>query len=162
MGSGKTTVGRKLSSFLGYDFVDIDQELVARTGVSIAHIFEVEGEQGFRERETKLLRELCQRHNTVVSTGGGVIGNQENTDLMRQHGTVIFLDVPLRILWNRLKDCQHRPLLQVANPRQKVIELMEQRGPLYRAAADIRFEVSSDSATRTARKIQQSIESKQT
>jgi len=159
MGSGKTTVGRKLSTLLGYDFVDIDQELIHRTGVSIAHIFEVEGEKGFRERESRLVSELCQRQSAVVSTGGGVVNNQQNIDLMRKHGTVVYLDVPIRVLWNRLKDCQNRPLLRVADPRAKIIELMEQRGPLYAAAAHIRLEVASDSASRTARRIQKALES---
>ena len=158
MGSGKTTVGRKLAGLLGYDFVDIDQELVSRTGVSISHIFELEGEQGFRDREQRLLDEICQLKNTVVSTGGGVVNRPPNQVRMAQSGTIIYLDVPLKILWNRLKHCQHRPLLQVDDPKAKVVELMSERAPLYAAAADIRLEVASDSSTRTARRIIQELD----
>ena len=127
MGSGKTTVGKRLSSFLSYGFVDIDQALIDRTGVSIAHIFEVEGEEGFRCRETKLLEELCGITRTVVSTGGGIVLRDENIELMRQTGHVIYLDVPEKVLWYRLKDCQHRPLLCVDNPRTRLQQLIAER-----------------------------------
>ncbi len=153
MGSGKTTVGKKLSSLIDYQFVDIDQELIERTGVTISHIFELEGEHGFRDRESRLLVELCERDNTVVSTGGGIVMKPENCDIMKQNGAVVYLDVPLGLLWSRLKDCQHRPLLRVPNPREKLTELMKERAPLYQMAATISLDVASDSAAKTARKI---------
>ncbi len=155
MGSGKTTVGKKLSGLLGFEFVDIDQELIQRTGVSISHIFELEGEDGFRERESRLLEELCQRSKTVISTGGGIVVRQENCEMMKSSGTVIYLDVPLSLLWSRLKDCRHRPLLQVPDPKEKLIQLMQERSPQYRNAAEINLPVAYDSAAKTARKIQQ-------
>ena len=158
MGSGKTTVGRKLSNLLDFDFIDIDQALIERTGVTISHIFELEGEEGFRERETRLLKEISELQNVVVSTGGGIVTREENLETMRRQGTVVFLDVPVRVLWHRLKDCQNRPLLQVENPRLKIEQLIEERTPLYLAGADIHMKVSSDSANRTAKRIQRRLE----
>ncbi len=161
MGSGKTTVGRKLSNLLGFEFIDIDQVLIERTGVTISHIFEVEGEEGFRDRESRLLKEISAMSNVVVSTGGGIVTRAENCELMHDNGTLVYLDVPLRVLWNRLKDCQHRPLLQVENPRDKVVQLMQERTPLYLKSADIHLIVASDSANRTAKKIQQRLKQSQ-
>jgi len=157
MGSGKTTVGKKLSSFLGYDFVDVDQALVERTGVTIGHIFEVEGEDGFRCRETRLLEEMSVRRRTVVSTGGGIVMRDENIELMHNTGIVIYLDVPEKVLWYRLKDCQHRPLLRVENPRLKLQELMAERSAKYTRAAHIRIQIESDSAAKSARRIQKAL-----
>lgn len=154
MGSGKTTVGRKLANLLGFNFIDIDQALTERTGVTISHIFELEGEKGFRDRESRMLQEVSEMERVIVSTGGGIVVREENLNTMRNHGTVVFLDVPIRVLWNRLKDCQHRPLLQVEDPHQKVIDLLEERRPLYLKAADIHLKVASDSANRTAKRIQ--------
>ena len=154
MGSGKTTVGKKLAGILKRDFVDTDQELIRRTGVTISHIFEVEGEEGFRDRESRLLGELCEKTDTVISTGGGIVLRPANQALMHRAGTVVYLDIPMDMLWERLRDCQNRPLLQVENPRQRVSELHDQREPLYLAAADLRVEVEAgDSANRTARRI---------
>ncbi len=157
MGSGKTTVGRKLSNILGFDFIDIDQALIERTGVTISHIFELEGEEGFRDRESRMLKDVSEMDRVVVSTGGGIVVREENLNIMRDHGTAVFLDVPIRVLWNRLKDCQHRPLLQVEDPRQKVIDLVEERRPLYLKAADVHLKVASDSANRTAKRIQEKL-----
>jgi shikimate kinase len=99
--------------------------------------------------------------NVVVSTGGGIVTRAENCELMHDNGTLVYLDVPLRVLWNRLKDCQHRPLLQVENPRDKVVQLMQERTPLYLKSADIHLKVASDSANRTAKKIQQRLKQSQ-
>ena len=158
MGSGKTTVGKKLAGFLRREFIDIDQELVKRTGVTISHIFEVEGEKGFRDRETRLLEEVCQRDGAVVSTGGGIVLRDRNRELMQQAGKVVFLDIDIETLWERLRGCQNRPLLQVDNPRERVQQLMEERDPAYREAAHLTVKVSSDSAARTARRVQNLVE----
>ena len=154
MGSGKTTVGRKLAGLLGREFIDIDKELIRRTGVTISHIFEVEGEEGFRDRESRLLAEICQRGEAVVSTGGGIVVRPQNRELMRESGRVVYLDIPLEALWLRLKNCRNRPLLQVEDPRARMKELKLERESLYREAADFRVPVSTDSAGRTARRIQ--------
>jgi shikimate kinase len=155
MGAGKTTVGRKLSKLLLLDFIDTDQLLEQRTGVSISHIFEIEGEAGFRDRESRLLAEISEGRQAVVSTGGGVILRPENRQKMRKYGQVVYLQAPLSILWNRLKECQTRPLLQTEDPKTTLAKLMAQRDPLYAAEADLIVEVNSDSASKTARKIHQ-------
>ena len=154
MGSGKTTVGRKQAGLLGREFIDIDGELIRRTGVTISHIFEVEGEEGFRDRESRLLGEICQDGQAVVSTGGGIVIRPENRALMRESGQVVYLDIPLDALWLRLRNCRNRPLLQVEDPKARMEEIKLEREPLYREAADFRVSVSSDSANRTARRIQ--------
>ena len=157
-GSGKTTVGRCLARFLYLDFIDTDHLIEERTGVSISHIFEIEGESGFRRRETRLLEEVSDRTQTVISTGGGIILSDTNRQIMRQHGQVVYLRASLEILWLRLKNCQNRPLLQTADPRARIAELMKEREPLYIAQADLIVEVTSDTANRTARKIAQLID----
>ncbi len=157
-GSGKTTVGRCLARFLYLDFIDTDHLIEERTGVSISHIFEIEGESGFRRRETRLLEEVSDRTQTVISTGGGIILSDTNRQIMRQHGQVIYLRASLEILRFRLRNCQNRPLLQSALPRARIAELMKEREPLYVAQADLIVEVTSDTANRTAREIAQLID----
>ncbi len=152
-GSGKTTVGRSLARFLGLDFIDTDQMIEERTGVSISHIFEIEGEAGFRKRETRLFEEVSNGARTVISTGGGIILSDANRKLMRQRGQVIYLKASMDILWSRLKNCQNRPLLQTPDPQARIAGLMKEREPLYDAQADLIVEVTSETANRTARKI---------
>ncbi len=156
-GSGKTTVGRSLARSLGLDFVDTDQMIEKRTGVSISHIFEIEGEAGFRKRETRLFEEVSNRARTVISTGGGVILNESNRQLMRQHGQVVYLKASMDILWSRLRHCRNRPLLQTAAPQARIAELIKEREPLYEAQADLIVEVSSETANRIAGEIAQLI-----
>ncbi len=152
-GAGKTTVGRSLARFLDLDFVDTDQMIEERTGVSISHIFEIEGEAGFRKRETRLFEEVSNRTGIVISTGGGIILNESNRKLMRQHGKVIYLKASIDILCTRLKHFQNRPLLQTPDPRATIAELMEERESLYDAQADLVIYVTSETANRTARMI---------
>ena len=116
-GSGKTTVGRSLARFLYLDFIDMDQMIEERTGVSISHIFEIEGESGFRKRETRLFEEVSNRTRAVISTGGGVILSDSNRQLMRQHGQVVYLKASMDILRSRLKNCQTRPCYKPQPPR---------------------------------------------
>ncbi len=159
-GSGKTTVGRSLARLLCLDFVDMDQMIEQRTGVSISHIFEIEGEAGFRKRETRLFEEVSNRTRIVISTGGGIILDDSNRQLMSRRGQVVYLKASMDILWSRLKNCQNRPLLQTSNPRARIAGLMKEREPLYDAQADLIVEVTSETANRTARKIAQLIRSR--
>jgi shikimate kinase / 3-dehydroquinate synthase len=137
MGSGKTTVGRLLAKKLGKIFVDSDEEIQRRTGVSITHIFDVEGEIGFREREAEIIQELIQQNNIVLGTGGGAILNAGTRALLRTQGTVIYLKSNVHDLWLRTRHDQSRPLLQTADPRAKLQFLYEQRDSLYSETADI-------------------------
>jgi shikimate kinase len=137
MGSGKTTVGKLLAKQLGKSFVDCDEEIQRRTGVTIPHIFDVEGEDGFRQRETAALEELAQRNNIVLATGGGAPLSQLNRDLLKRSGIVVYLKSNVHDLWHRTRHDQNRPLLQTADPRATLQALYEQRDPLYSSIADI-------------------------
>lgn len=137
MGSGKTTIGRTLAKHLDKIFVDSDEEVQQRTGVTIPHIFDVEGEAGFRLRESAAISELMKRDNMVLATGGGAILAEQNRDMLRQNGIVVYLRANVHDLWLRTRHDRNRPLLQTEDPRAKLTELFEQRDPLYRQAADI-------------------------
>lgn len=158
MGSGKTTSGRKLANLLQYDFIDTDQALEERTGVSVTHIFEIEGESGFREREAKLLADLCKdaqptARGVVIATGGGIILREDNCALMRESGTVIYLRASKQLLWARLKDARNRPLLNTPDPKGTVEQLLETRDPLYIEEADLIVDIDNESSNKTANKI---------
>lgn len=118
-------------------FADCDQELIARTGVSIPVIFDIEGEAGFRQRESRLLAELSAEPDLVIATGGGVVLDPENRALLAERGIVIYLNVPPLVLWERTRYDRNRPLLQVENPQERIAELYAQRDPVYREVADI-------------------------
>ena len=137
MGSGKTTIGRTLAKHLDKIFVDSDEEVQQRTGVTIPHIFDVEGEAGFRLRESAAISELMKRDNMVLATGGGAILAEQNRDMLRQNGIVVYLRANVHDLWLRTRHDRNRPLLQTDDPRAKLTELFEQRDPLYQQAADI-------------------------
>jgi shikimate kinase len=137
MGSGKTTIGRALAKHLGKTFVDSDEEIQRRTGVTIPHIFDVEGEAGFRQRETAAIRELVGRDDMVLATGGGAILAEQNREMLSRNGIVVYLKTNVHDLWQRTRHDRNRPLLQTGDPRAKLAELFEQRDPLYRQAADI-------------------------
>lgn len=135
MGSGKSTVGRRLAAALGREFVDADKALEARCGVAIATIFEVEGEEGFRHREACLIDELTGQPGLVMATGGGAVLREDNRGALHGHAYVIYLRAALPELWHRLRRDKVRPLLRAPNPRQKVAELLALRDPLYEATA---------------------------
>ena len=140
MGAGKTTVGRQLARRLGRPFFDSDHEIVARTGVAIPTIFEIEGEEGFRRREAQAIAELTAEKNLVMATGGGVVLSAENRRLLHDTGWVIYLNVPPALLYERTRHDRNRPLLRVADPLAKLEELHTLRDPLYREAAHVTIE----------------------
>ncbi len=153
MGAGKTTIGKLLASYLGKTFFDSDREIQKRTGVSIPLIFDIEGEAGFRKRETEMLRELVQAKNITLATGGGAVLSAENRNLLRNNGTVIYLHATADILRRRTRHDKSRPLLQTPNPHIKLAELYAQRDPLYCETAHIVVE----SGTWTARQLVESL-----
>jgi len=137
MGAGKSTVGRGLATLLRRQFVDSDQEIEKRTGVDIPTIFEFEGEEGFRNRETEMLRELLARENIVLATGGGIVMRLENRELLKQH-CVLYLRVPVSEQFRRTRKNRRRPLLNATdNPRKRLEELFALRDPLYQEVATI-------------------------
>lgn len=137
MGSGKTTMGRALAKHLGKTFVDSDEEIQKRTGVTIPHIFDVEGETGFRQRETAAINDLVGRENMVLATGGGAVLAEQNRAMLQRNGIVIYLKANVHDLWQRTRHDRNRPLLQTGDPYAKLTELFQQRDPLYREVADI-------------------------
>lgn len=137
MGVGKTTIGRSLAKKLGREFVDSDREIEDRTGVTINIIFEIEGEDGFRKRESTMIDELTQRKNIVLATGGGAILNESNRMLMRKHGVVVYLHASVDLQLERTRTGKNRPLLMNGDPRKTLEDLMKVREPLYRQEADI-------------------------
>lgn len=146
MGSGKTTMGRALAKHLGKAFVDSDEEIQKRTGVTITHIFDIEGETGFRQRESAAICGLAGRSNMVLATGGGAVLAEQNRELLRQNGIVIYLKASVHDLWQRTRHDRNRPLLQTADPYAKLTELFQQRDPLYRQVADIVIQSGKQSA----------------
>jgi shikimate kinase len=157
MGAGKTTVGRLLANFLEKKFYDSDREIQKRTGVSIPLIFEIEGEAGFRKRETEMLSELVKTGNIVLATGGGAVLSEENREMLRRSGTVIYLRATIDDLWRRTRHDKNRPLLQTQDPRTKLTELYAQRDPLYRETAHIIVESGKRSARHLAQLLAQQL-----
>lgn len=136
MGAGKTTIGRKLALRLGREFVDTDHEIEARSGASVATIFELEGEEGFRRRESKMLVQVMQLEQQVVTTGGGAPIRPENRPVIAK-GFVIYLEADPRQLWQRLRMDQSRPLLsQSSDPKATLEKLHAERAPIYRQLAN--------------------------
>lgn len=142
MGAGKSTIGRVLAAELRLSFRDSDRVIEERTGADIPWIFDMEGEEGFRERESAVLTELSQGQDVVIATGGGIILRPQNRQTMQSSGYVCYLTASIEQLVERTARDKKRPLLQVENPRQKIIELLALRDPLYREAAD--FIINTD------------------
>ena len=137
MGSGKTTMGKALAKHLGKSFVDSDEEITKRTGVTVPHIFDIEGEAGFRLRETSAIRDLVCSDNMVMATGGGSVLAEENREMLKRNGIVIYLKASVHDLWQRTRHDRNRPLLQTKDPHAKLTELFQQRDPLYQQVSDI-------------------------
>lgn len=137
MGSGKSTVGKALAKQLNMEFYDSDTEIQRRTGVSISHIFDVEGESGFRERETIEMAAILEKSAIVLATGGGAVLAERNRTLLKGRGIVVYLQASINELWQRTKHDKNRPLLQIKNPLVKISELYEERNPIYLEIADI-------------------------
>lgn len=157
MGAGKTTIGRQLARRLKKRFIDCDHEVEARTGVRIPLIFEIEGETGFRRRESQVLQELSSEHGLVLATGGGAVLDPENRKRLSGTGLVVYLCAPPEELYARTQNDRNRPLLQVADPLGKLRELYAVRDPLYREVADLVFEGGRQSPMTVARQIEQEI-----
>ena len=157
MGSGKTSTGKMLAKEMGYVFLDTDEEVTKRTGVSIAYIFDVEGEEGFRKRECLALKECLNGNNTVVSTGGGIVLSKENRDLLQVRGTVVYLQTSIRTQVKRTASTNNRPLLQNKDPEETLEKLMLTRAPLYEEIADITITTDNKSLQEMSKEIQRAI-----
>lgn len=160
MGAGKTTVGRTLAKNLKKSFFDTDIEIEKRTGVKIPIIFEMEGEAGFRKRETAMLDELSRLDNVVLATGGGAVLEAQNRELIKTRGIVVYLRADIHDLYQRTRNDRNRPLLQTADPQGKLRELYKVRDPLYREVADIVVDTGNQPVTNIVGKIQNLINKK--
>ncbi len=142
MGAGKTTIGKQLAQMLKMEFIDADQEIEERAGVAVDWIFEVEGEDGFRRRELKVIDELTQRQGIVLATGGGAILARENRTALAGRGAVVFLETSIEQQLERTRRDKRRPLLQTDDPKETLESLARHRDSLYREIAD--YVVSTD------------------
>ncbi len=150
MGSGKSTIGNLIAKRLHREFQDSDHFIEERTGVDIARIFDIEGEQGFRDRESNALAELLSQNNRVIATGGGSVLREENQKLLKQKGYIIFLDTSVNQQMQRLSRDKKRPLLQTENPRARLEALFEKRHPIYLDLADLAIKTDKRVARRLA------------
>lgn len=148
MGAGKTTIGRGLARAMARDFVDLDQELEARCGVRVPVIFEIEGEAGFRRRESQVLEDCTRRRGVVLATGGGAVISQENRQYLSGRGLVVYLRASVEDLYRRTCRDQNRPLLATADPRGRLTDLLQQREPLYQEVADLVIETGGVQVSR--------------
>ncbi len=153
MGSGKSTIGQLIAGRLNRDFYDSDYYIEEKTGVDIPRIFDIEGEDGFRTRETKALQELTSQKKLVIATGGGSVMRKENQQLLKSTGFIIFLDTSVNQQMARLRYDKKRPLLQTSNPREKLEKLFAERKPIYLNLADIRIRTDRKFARKVASEI---------
>lgn len=137
MGAGKTTIGLQIARQFGRHFYDSDKEIEKRTGATIPLIFELEGEEGFRKRETQVIKSLAELKQAIIATGGGAVLKAENRAILKEHGLIIYLKADLEHLFDRTQKDKNRPLLQTENPKDRLREILEQRDPLYEGIADI-------------------------
>jgi shikimate kinase len=153
MGSGKSTIGNILAKKLSRDFQDSDHYIEKRTGVDIGRIFDIEGETGFRDRESNALKDLLSVNSRVVATGGGSVMRKENQALLRSKGYIIFLDTSVNQQMQRLRRDKKRPLLQTDNPRERLEALFDARRSIYLELADLAVKTDHKQARKLASEI---------
>ena len=151
MGAGKTTVGRLLARRLKRTFHDSDEAIERRCGVRIPVIFDIEGEAGFRARESQAIAELCALDGAVIATGGGGVLAEENRRCIAAHGIVVYLHARPGFLWHRVRHDRNRPLLATPEPQKKLEELYAERDPLYREVADLVLDTGKQSVQALAK-----------
>ncbi|MDE3020542.1 MAG: shikimate kinase [Pseudomonadota bacterium] len=158
MGAGKTTIGRQLARTRNLTFLDSDQEIEHRTGVTIPLIFELEGEEGFRNREIEVIEELTRGDNKVIATGGGTVLNEKNRKILATRGIIIYLRASAEELWERTRYDKHRPLLLTEDPLAKLKQLECQRKLLYESLADIIIDTGKRNLYNLVQQIGQSVD----
>jgi len=153
MGAGKSSVGKRLAKKLNRKFYDCDKVLEDRTGVAISTIFELEGEDGFRQRETKILEELLQLENYVIATGGGAVLSDANIHLISSHGITVYLKASVNSQIKRTRHDKKRPLLQTQDRHATLEKLAKQRNPIYEQLADITIDTDNQSISASIEEI---------
>ncbi|MFZ5942802.1 MAG: shikimate kinase [Bacillota bacterium] len=141
MGTGKTTVGLSVAEYLGWNFIDTDKEIEKRMGMAIPRIFHEYGEERFRLEERLVVQNVSRLQNHVIATGGGVVLNQENINLLRTSSLIVCLKAEASVILERVKKDQSRPLLAVENPLKMINKLLTMREPYYKCA-DIYIDTS--------------------
>lgn len=131
MGTGKTSVGKVLAKKLGREFVDVDEVIEKTTGMKISEIFSRFGERVFRDIETEVIKLITKKNGQVIATGGGVVLRDENMNRLRENGIIFCLKAKENVIFERVKHCTDRPLLQVQNPEERISQLLKERMPLY-------------------------------
>ena len=153
MGSGKSTVGKIISDELFLDFFDTDDEIEIRTGASIDWIFDLEGESGFRKRESEILDEMVKRNSIVLSTGGGIVLESSNRELLSSRGTVFYLSTPISVQVERTAKDKDRPLLKNGDPEKILSKLHDEREEFYKSVSDHIIETEDKSSQEVASEI---------
>jgi shikimate kinase len=153
MGVGKSAVGRLLAKELKMSFLDTDELIEKTEGRTITEIFKTEGEEYFRNLETEVLETLQDYDNFVLSTGGGMVLREENVSLLKAMGPLILLWAPPEVVWERVKNETHRPLLNVPDPQAEIKKILEFRTPIYEKVADFKVDTSNKSEERVAQEI---------
>lgn len=153
MGAGKSTIGRHLAQMLHLEFHDSDHEIEKRTGADIAWVFDVEGEEGFRVRETQVVADLTEKQGIVLATGGGSIQSKEIRNNLSARGIVVYLETTIDKQVARTQRDKRRPLLQVDDPREVLENLAVTRNPLYEEIADVIVKTDEQSAKVVANQI---------
>lgn len=153
MGAGKSTIGRVLAELMNMEFYDSDREIEDSTGADIPWIFDVEGERGFREREIKMVDTLSRKKGIVMATGGGAVLAKKTRKRLQKRGTVVYLRATIAQQIERTSRDKNRPLLQTADPKETIRQLMEQRDPLYQEVADITVDTNRRSARAVSKEI---------
>ncbi|MEM6579782.1 MAG: shikimate kinase AroK [Pseudomonadota bacterium] len=159
MGAGKSTIGKYLAQHLKLRFADTDSEIESRTGADIPWIFDVEGEEGFRERELQVVQEMTQWDKIVLATGGGVVMRSENRNALAARGFVVYLYATVDEQVRRTRRDRRRPLLQRGDPEQILRKLMEVRDPLYKEIADHIIETDGCSPRTVAQRLVKELQS---
>jgi shikimate kinase len=158
MGSGKTTLGRRAARLLNLDFVDCDEEIESRCGASVNLIFDIEGEAGFRARERRMLKELAARDQVLIATGGGVVLDPKNRQLLKQAGLVVWLQTQVDQQLRRLDQDRKRPLLQTPDRRKRLLSMAAERNPLYEDVSDLVYRTRQRGVARAAQDLASRIE----
>ena len=158
MGAGKSSVGKVLAKRLGKVFIDSDHEIEKRCGVKIPTIFGIEGEEGFRKRESAVIKELCQMQDIVLATGGGSVLLPENRQILQSHGHVVYLRANPHELWLRTRHDRGRPLLNTQDPEQKLKELFDLRDPIYLSIAHQIIETGKPNVNQLTNKLVMQLE----
>ena len=153
MGSGKSTVGKIISDELFLNFFDTDDEIESRTGASIDWIFDLEGEEGFRKRESSILEEMVKQNSIVLSTGGGIILSDSNREMLSSRGTVFYLSTPISVQLERTSKDKDRPLLKDGDPEEILTRLQKERKDLYESVSDHVIETENKSSQEVASEI---------